>query len=255
MKTIKLLFFAPALVMLLHIASCDKNDNPSSQTIYGKAVALGNDSVRSFVTLDAHSIPQTIGLQFGENALNGLPTDTMPGMPSYMFPLQLPDEAKITGADHLEVDWNPVGHAPTAIYGVPHFDFHFYYITQQEQAAVIPGTDTMPVAPQFIPTNYIVPVPIAVPYMGVHWFDSTASEFHGQPFTATFIYGFYHGEMTFLEPMITKAFLASHTNVTTAIKQPQAFQHSNYYPMNYELKYDAATHVYTLSLSGLTKHA
>ena len=125
-------------------------------------MALGNDSVRSFVTVDQKGQPQNIGIQFGENALNGLPTDTMPGMPGYMYPLTVPDQAKNTGVDHLEVDWNPFGHEPRAIYGVPHFDLHFYYITQQEQASVIPGPDTVQVPSQFIPKDYIVPVPVAV---------------------------------------------------------------------------------------------
>ena len=107
----------------------------------------------------------------------------MPGMPGYMYPVAMPEKGKITGVDHFEVDWNPFGHPPQGIYTVPHFDFHFYYITQQEQASVIAGPDTVSVAPQFIPKDYIVPVPIAIPYMGVHWFDSTAAEFHGQPFT------------------------------------------------------------------------
>ena len=252
MKILNLIFIGFLLLTLS--TGCDKNNDHPSQTLYGKAVALGKDSVRSFITFDPAGKPQAIGLQFGENALNGLPTDTMPGMPDYMYPLTLPEKANITGADHLEVDWNPFGHEPRAIYGVPHFDFHFYYITQQEQASVIPGPDTVPVPAQFIPKDYIVPVPIAVPNMGVHWFDSTAAEFHGQPFTATFIYGFYHGEMTFLEPMITKAYLETHPDVSTAIKQPQAFQHSNYYPTSYRVKYDASKHVYNLTLSGLIKH-
>ena len=196
--------------------------------------------------------PQSVGLQLGENALNGLPTDTMSGMPGYMFTACIPDEGKVTGVDHFEVDWNPYGHPPEGIYTVPHFDLHFYYITSEEQATIIGGPDTVPVAQQFMPKDYIVPVPVAIPYMGVHWFDSTAAEFHGQPFTATFIYGFYHGDLKFVEPMITKAYLETHPDISVAIKQPQAFQHSNYYPTSYQLKYDAAKHVYTLTLSGLT---
>ena len=52
---------------------------------------------------------------------------------------------------------------------------------------------------------------------------TTAPEFIGKPFTVTYIYGFYHGNMTFVEPMITKAFLETHPDFTLPIKQPQAY--------------------------------
>jgi Domain of unknown function (DUF5602) len=243
-----------AILVFTTITSCKKDDNKSPKTLYGTAVALGGDSIRSFVTLDENGQAQSVGLQFGENALNDLPTDTMPGMPNYMYQLSMPQYANAAGIDHIEADWNPFGHEPHAVYGVPHFDFHFYYVTAAEQASVVPGPDAVPVPPQFIPKDYFVPVPIAVPYMGVHWFDSTVVEFHGAAFTSTFIYGFYHGNMTFLEPMITKAFLQTHPDFSAAIKQPQSFQKSNYYPTTYQVKYDATKHVYLITLLDLVKH-
>ncbi len=253
MKT-KNLFFIGVTILSVAAGSCKKDDNKSPQTLYGPAVAAGADSIRSFVVLNENGQAQSIGIQLGENALNDLPLDTMPGVPDYTYPLSLPQFANPTGLDHMEVDWNPFGHEPKAVYGVPHFDFHFYYETKEEQAAVVPGPDMVKVPVQYVPKDYFTPVPIAIPYMGVHWFDSTAVEFHGTPFTSTFIYGFYHGNMTFLEPMITKAFLQTHPDFTAAIKQPQAFQKSNYYPLNYQVKYDGTKHVYLVTLLNLTKH-
>jgi len=253
MKTSHLFFSAVILLLSATYSGCKKDDHNPSRTLYGTAVELGNDSIRSFVTLNGNGQPQTVGLQFGENALNDLPADTMPGMPDYEYKIPLPSQANINGINHIEVDWNPFGHEPYEIYGVPHFDFHFYYITEEEQAAVLPGPDTLPVAPQFIPKDYISGV-VAVPNMGVHWFDTTASEFHHVPFTATFIYGFYHGSFTFVEPMMTKAFLETQPDYSSAIKQPGAFQQSGYYPTMLQAKYDASRHQYTVMLSGLTKH-
>jgi hypothetical protein len=253
MKTLNL-FFIAAILVLTTVTSCTKDDKKLPQTLYGTAVALGGDSIRSFVTINENGITQSVGLQFGENALNGLPADTMPGMPGYMYHLSLPQFTNTTGLNHIEADWNPFGHDPHSIYGVPHFDFHFFYVTPEEQASVVPGPDAVPVPSQFVPKDYFSPVPFAVPYMGVHWFDSTATEFHGVPFTSTFIYGFYHGNMTFLEPMITKAFFQTHPDFSASIKQPQTFQKSNYYPTNYQVKYDGTKHVYLLTLSDLVKH-
>jgi len=242
------------IVLLASFAACKKDHNNPSQTVYGDPVALGNDSIRSFIQIDESGQPSSIGLLIGENALNGLPTDTVPGMPDYEYKVPLPQKINIpTGVDHIEVDWNPFGHDPAPIYGVPHFDFHFYYISETEQASVIPGPDTIPVSPQYVPKDYISSG-IAVPNMGTHWADTTAPEYHGVPFTATFIYGFYHGDFSFVEPMITKAFLETHPDYSASVKQPESFQRSGYYATAYHAKYDAAKHQYTVMLSGLTKH-
>ena len=152
---------------------------------------------------------------------------------------------------HVLIDWNPQGHVPLFAYGLPHFDFHFYMITPQEQSQVIPGPDTIPVDPKYIPQNYVSGM-MAVPDMGTHWVDTTSGEFHGQPFTITFIYGFYHGEMTFLEPMISKACLDTKPDVTLPIKQPQAFQKHGYYPTKVHLYFDDHDQQYVIALEGLT---
>lgn len=244
------LSFMLFIFVSITFVACRKDHCDAPRTFYGPAVALGDDSARSFVTINVNSEPISIGIQLGESALNNLPEDTKPGD---NYPLPLPVQAKASGMDHIEVDWNPFGHPPQAIYGAPHFDFHFYYITKQEQSSVIPGPDTVTVPKQYIPTDYVNGV-VAVPNMGVHWTDTTAAEFHGIPFTATFIYGFYHGKMTFLEPMVTQAFLQTHPDFSVPVKQPAAFQQSNYYPASYKVNYDASKHVYLITLSGLKKH-
>jgi hypothetical protein len=246
------LFFIAAILLTTTFISCDKDDDNPPQTFYGTAVKLGNDSIRSFITLDVNGQPTSIGLRLDENALNGLPTDTLPGKPEFEYAVPLPAQASASGIDHIEVDWNPFGHEPQEIYGVPHFDMHFYYVSETEQASVIPGPDTTPVAPQFVPKDY-APDVVAVPNMGVHWIDTTSSEFHGVPFTSTFIYGFYHGNFMFVEPMITKAFLESHPNFSASIKQPQVFQKGGFYANNYEVKYDAVKQQYVIALNNLIK--
>ena len=42
--------------------------------------------------------------------------------------------------------------------------------------------------------------------MGWHWIDPLSPEFTGQPFSKTYIYGYYGGELSFVEPMITLAY-------------------------------------------------
>ncbi len=245
MSTLKLSFMVSVLLCATFVA-CKKENNNPPRTYYGPAVPFGGDSARSFVTVDGNSEPITIGIQLGENAFNNLPKSG----DTYLLPQ--PFQSEVSGIDHIEVDWNPSGHEPSLIYGLPHFDFHFYYINKQEQSSVMPGPDTVSVPRQYIPMDYVSGIR-AVPDMGVHWSDTTAAEFHGVPFTTTFVYGFYHGKMTFVEPMVTKAFLQTHPDFSASVKQPAAFQQSGYYPTTYKVTYDATKHAYLITLTGLIK--
>lgn len=235
----------------IYFFSCQKIDiNPKGVTFYGKQEKLGNGTVRSYVTFNDKGIPTSVGFNFPESMLHDLPT--VPGMEN-MVMLDLPKEAVVTGFDHLEVDWNPNGHVPVPIYGFPHFDFHFYLVGIDELMNVTGGPDMTPVDPQFIPKDYVSGI-MAQPNMGVHWTDSLSSEFHGVMFTHTFVYGFYKSKMFFVEPMITKAFLDSKTNITLPVRQPEAFQKPGYYPSNYQIHYDASKHEYNVSIENLSKH-
>lgn len=247
MKKNSLILLA-AVILVTSFISCKKDSKKA--TFYGNETKVGNGTVRTFVTLNDNGDPETIGFKFSESMLSGLPVkDAM----SNMFNLSFPSEASAAGYDHAELDWNPHGHDPVQIYGVPHFDFHFYTAGMDELSKIVPGPDTVAVAKQYIPTDYMSGE-VAVPNMGVHWADSTSSEFRGRLFTATFIYGFYHGKMLFVEPMITQAFLQSHPDVSFNVKQPAAFQTPGYYPVKWSIHFDSNKKEYTVALEGLEKH-
>jgi hypothetical protein len=136
-------------ILITLTTACKKEKNSdASGTVYGPTTPLNKGSMRSFIALGKDAKPTSVGIKFTAAALDGLPTDTSK---EWEFPLELPDQAKITGFDHLAVDWNPQGHPPAPIYTWPHFDFHFYRITKDEQAAVKPGPDLTPVPPMHIP--------------------------------------------------------------------------------------------------------
>ena len=109
------------------------------------------------------------------------------------------------------------------IYGAPHFDFHFYTVSDSVcSKAILPSDPQFATkaanfpASSFIPTGYVPPpgVPAAntIPVMGLHWSNTASPELNGKPFTSTFIFSSYDGRFIFIEPMITKAFLESHPN-------------------------------------------
>jgi len=218
----------------------------------GAHVAVGNGSAYTWVLQDGQGNLLAIGINLTEQALAGLPAEDTE------FVLPLPRQAKATPFAHVVLNWNPHGHIPPGIYDVPHFDFHFYIITPAQRAQITgTGEDlaramTMP-APESIPEGYIGPEGTVEPRMGWHWVNPASPEFHGQPFTQTFIYGFYNGQMAFIEPMVTTAFLMSKPFVSRVIALPAAYPTHAYYPTGYAVLYDPSYREYTVSLWGLTK--
>ena len=205
--------------------ACDECKLAKSIAI-GETRVVGNGVAYSWVKLDGAGKPLAVGVTLTESALTGLPelTPGMKEMPEYT--LALPKEAAATPFDHIGLNWNPKGHEPNGIYGVPHFDFHFYTLNREERrqiTAIGPDRakcDREPPA-GYLPAGYVVAPGSQVPQMGEHWVDPASPEFHGEQFTRTFIYGSYDGRVAFLEPMITKAFLETRREDTRPIKLPR----------------------------------
>lgn len=231
------------------IAAPAKAKATTIKWVFGPARKIGNGKASSFIKLDSAGNPLAMGFVFGDKCLTGLPpgkfdTATSVGM-------QMPSENP-TGFNHLEMDWNPQGHDPKPIYGVPHFDFHFYLADDQMLNSVMGGPDKVSVDKKYIAPDYISGV-MAVPHMGTHWIDSKSPELHGKPFTATYIYGYYHGDMKFVEPMMTLSLLKNEKPFHLSIKQPKAFQHHAWYPRQMRLEYNSKSQNYFLTLYDLVK--
>jgi len=214
----------------------------AQEVFMGDSVALGDGMVYTWIKIDSEAVPEEIGVTMTEQVFSNLPAGARE------FSLDLPDVAFDSLFKHILFDWNPQGHPPNNIYGLPHFDFHFYIVTEQEREAIPPGIDTFPIPAENIPQDYrsLEDPPFSVPKMGVHWIDSLSSEWQGETFTETFIYGFYHGDMYFVEPMITVDYFQINPNVTLKIKQPESFQKDGYYPTNYSIEYNAAEQKYNI---------
>ena len=184
--TVEATVVVAALAMSVALA-CSDRLNPSSKAAlaYGPSVAFAQGTARAWVQTDAGGAPTAIGVTMTEGALNGLPTTvTGPSPTALMVTLPLPAAAAGTGFDHAELGWNPGGHEPPQLYGVPHFDLHFYMVSSATQMAILPSDPQfaskaakLPAA-AFVPTGYVPPpTPVAasaVPQMGVHWTDVKA---------------------------------------------------------------------------------
>jgi len=218
------------------------------RTVYGPDVPVGKGIARSFVTLD-DDVPEEIGFWLSATALEELPEHDS------IYEIALPAGVDVKPYNHLTLDWNVHGHIPNGIYNVPHFDFHFYLISPQEREQIlcdVADNKCMKTpTPEKIPANYIG-APEGHPKMGWHWVDLSSPEFHGSPFTATFVYGYYDGEINFIEPMVALSYLTKSVNFEKDIPLPQKFALKGYYPKEYSVTYKAPVDAYLITLEDLT---
>jgi hypothetical protein len=235
----------------------ESSNNAKDKTIVGETKPLGNGQVRSWINLDKDGKPTAIGLTFSEEALKTLPQELPHGAETAEVSLALPAEAAATAFKHIGLDWNPKGHPPANIYDQAHFDFHFYMITEEERAGITAKGDDLlrakrEPAAEFVPEGYVHVPDSVIPRMGSHWVNPLSRELQGQTFTTTFLYGSYDGRLVFAEPMITKSFLETKTNVTELIKLPAKYARNAYYPTKYSVRFDPVTKEYTIALEGMT---
>lgn len=249
MKTIKVSYYLLLSLFCLTIASCDENEPGPQLIFYGPEVQMGEGTIKSLIELGEKGQPEMIGITFTETAFNGL------GHEMQSFVLELPAQAAKTPFDHISFDWAPHGHEPEGIYNLPHFDMHFYMISEAARMQISvddPLSEKLP-AEGFMPSNY-VPLPGSVPAMGKHWGDPASPELNGATFTKTFLMGSYNEQVTFYEPMITLDYLKEKKTEIIDLSLPENYQHTGkYYPTKYSIAYDAAKKEYIISLLGLTK--
>jgi hypothetical protein len=230
---------------------------PGTHRQYGTPVKVGNGMARAYIVLN-HGVPSELGIALSERALQGLPAPTGGFPDSHSWVLDMPAQNP-TQYQVIELDWNPVGHPPPMVYTVPHFDFHFYTISLAERNAIVPGPDfgtkatNLPPV-QYRPAGYVGDM-MGVPMMGMHWLDPANPEFHGLPFTSTFIYGSWDGHFIFAEPMVTRAYLESKPDTMGTISVPTAFEEAGYHPTAYRVTYDARAKEFRVAITGLTEHS
>ncbi|RYX80752.1 hypothetical protein EON83_27160 [bacterium] len=239
-------------------------------TQLGSTVTVAAGTGRTFVQNNFDGSPSVVGLTFSESALTSLESeataaakrtvrhaghpDTSEEEHGNVFSFDLPSNNK-TVLNHVTLDWNPAGHPPANVYGIPHFDVHFYMITPAEKALVSPVDADVPApAAAEIAPDYVSGVE-GVPQMGVHYIDTQSEEWQPTPhiFAKTMIYGYYKGNMTFIEPMVSADYLKTKPTFSTAMKVPAKVKKAGYYPTRYSIEYDASSKNYNVTLSNFVK--
>ncbi len=225
---------------------------------YGSPVSVGNGTARSYLVSEAGEVTE-IGIALSETALDGLPPGQSP-LDAKSFTLPLPG-SNPTGFQTVEVNWNPAGHPPPMVYTVPHFDFHFYSVPAADRDAILPSDPDFGAKAGHFPsdaatlTGYAPDMangqPAAVPRMGLHWINTASHEFHGAAFTHTFVVGSWNGSFTFLEPMISLAYLKTRPDIEADAHVPGSFGAAADRPTSYRISWVPDAAEYRVGLTHL----
>lgn len=227
------------------------------QIYTGEPVVVGNGTARVIVATNDRDEPTVLSVVLSAAALQGLP-EASPSQAVWVYGLKLPAAAPDTGFSHVMLDWNPAGHLPADIYTVAHFDVHFYVIDEAAQSAItFVGADreaAMQAPDQaLMASGYVIPPDTEVERMGIHAIDPAGGEFHGQGFSHAFIYGYHKGELVFVEPMVSLAFLQSRPEVTVPVRVPERYSFGAWYPTGYGIGFDRINSEYRIDLTGLQR--
>lgn len=274
---------AAAALLLTTASGAARQDGTDRVT--GWRAHIGNGTVRSFAQVDSTGAPKTLGIELSAATLASLPTDSSDyhhcldrngdGVTTnatecahtHEYAIPLPDA--VSQRDDVPfkwvlLNWNQHGHMPPGIYDVPHFDVHFYMASIEDVFAIHDG----PCGPELVNCDHYArgkaPVPdglmhpdfkdvdAVAPAMGNHLIDVSGHEFHGMPFTSSWIYGVYDGRLTFYEQMVARDYLLTRPNACTPIKSPPAVAVDGYYPTQRCVRYDAASDSYIVSMDEFT---
>lgn len=270
-----------AVTALLLTVSSGAASNAAPDRVLGWRAQLGNGEIMSFAELQESGAPKTIGIRISAEALASLPADASDyhhcfdrdgdGVTAratecaHTHELAIPLPDAVSRRDDVPfkwvlLNWNQHGHVPPGIYNVPHFDVHFYMVPIEDVFAIHDG----PCGPELVNCDHFAQAKLSVPEgqmhpdfsdvdavapaMGNHLIDLGGHEFHGMPFTWSWIYGVYGGRVTFWEQMVALDFLLSRPNVCAPIKTPPAVATSGYYPTERCVRYDAGADAYVVSL-------
>jgi hypothetical protein len=245
-----------AVLTIVVLAACAAKA-PEPRTVQGECVDAWGASVCSWATLDGTGGVVEFGATVPLAAIERAPHDMeMAWPPIANATVRMPAElTAATGVDHLTVYWEPHGHPPGA-YLTPHFDFHFYNISNGTREAIDCADTTKPAA---LPANYgmvDVEIPelgmlvgLCVPEMGMH--SLLASELQSEEiFDATMVIGYYHGAPIFFEPMISRDMLTRRQSFQLPMPAISGAPEGVRYPQRFRAEYDPAADAYRCVFSG-----
>jgi hypothetical protein len=149
----------------------------------------------------------------------------------------------------IDIGHNKIGHPPVGVWTVPHFDIHFYALTE-EQVDAVTCADQPTVADEKIPEGFVVGE--CVDRMGVHA-HAPHAEGSSDPapladVNAQIIIGYDQGELTFIEPMLFAESVFQGEALDADIGRPATLGRATLWPARFEGRLDEEANEYRFQL-------
>ncbi|MGD8320959.1 MAG: hypothetical protein PVJ02_10900 [Gemmatimonadota bacterium] len=230
--------------------------NPAPHTTARSCATVLQSQVCTWAVMDGDR-PVELDATVPMALVQAVPADAeMVWPPKELASVPLPAEAKkALGIDHLGINWEAHGHPP-AHFMEPHFDFHFYNITQSQVGAIDCSDDAKP---GVLPAGYALPdvdvpglgtlVGLCVPLMGMHAMEESETR-DPAPFQASLMLGYYAGKPIFFEPMVSRARLLQGADFELDVPAVDDLPAGVRYPTTMRAVYDPAQKEYRLVLTG-----
>lgn len=231
--------FAAGCVTVLALATSSFAATPDEMN--APPVPWADTGATPIVQLDAKKQPTMIALNIPAALVNALPAKRSEAV----YPMK--DAGMVQTAN---LQWHPVGHEPAHVYDIPHFDVHFYTITEPVRQTIVPGSPAGNVLPakEILPPDSIL-APGFVPGMGMHDIPKAQPEFNGGKFTVSPIIGYWNGDLAFFEVMFTKDWLQQKEGKIGSFPQPASVKQHGAYPTKYSVQYDKTKDAYQIALT------
>ncbi len=232
-----------SILLLLLVFGCNSTTATNPTTYTGTPISIGTGTANTWVYTNASGNLSAVGVTISDAALASI------GTKDSMFELPMPAGVSCI-IKSIALDYATHDAAP---YNKPHIDPHFFLLDMSARMSMMGGGKDGK-----MPTNMMMPSgyttdSVLEPMMGVHWMDTTSSEFHGTPFQCAFDYGTSMGSMVFYEVMCDKSSLEGHKSITNTIRQPSMMgggMMMTSIPASYKVSYDATAKTTTIELDG-----
>lgn len=243
-------------VVALTVAPLLAGSSPPPDSVSRSCGMVLDQTVCTWIVMDGAN-PVELGATVPLALVEAVPADAeMTWPPQELASIALPDEARASlGIDHLGINWEAHGHPPGPFL-TPHFDFHFYTLTQQGVREIDCTDGTKPAT---VPSDYALPdleveglgtlVGLCVPSMGMHAMPREDLE-RTDPFDATMVVGYYGGEAVFLEPMVSRHRLLERSDFTLSVPAIESLPPEVRYPTEFRAEYDTSKDEYRFVMTG-----
>jgi len=238
-----------------NFVSAFARDAQGVRVIWGESAIIDGARVATWALVSPHdNTILAVGATFSLKLAEHMPepgSGPAGAIASLDYPTLVPDT---TFFNHLEMQSNLHGHdTPRGSINpirnsVPHFDFHFYSIPE-EQVWAIPGAlpPLPPVAADRLPPGYIQPGP-SILEMGRH--SAPAWSLTDPDFLSTIMIAGYlpdGSQMHFLEPMITPEVLLARQDFTLPVPMPSVLGRDTLYPTNFQATFQGNAYSFAFS--------